>query len=195
MLEISTHASAIFSRYVRSKPIRIFPRARRGIEREASKCESSHRAFPMPRDCGAGKTSSSAKVVKINDSVQWTVGRQTSIWLRHGGKLFIDTGIADQASEPGNFWWRKPRGHKVHHPDPWPCRSHRRDRLLERTRYTKSRSANYVELVNYVSRLELFCPRTRRRSTVPLARVGARGPETSGKIDPTICSMTSNKFL
>ena len=129
------------------------------------------------------------KVVRINDSIYMApLGSNAYLVTTPEGNVVIDTGTSDVAPEA-----RKLLGAESHAPVKWIILTHGHVDHIGGISLWKEGGTqiiaqrNYVELVNYVARLEgFFAPRNAAAFNRPSEAVGPWAGNYGAKIDPTI---------
>src|ERR1700731_1237551 len=137
------------------------------------------------------------KVVKINDSIYMApLGANVYLVTTRAGNVVIDTGIASEAPDA-----RKLLGAETHRPVKYIILTHGHADHIggiplwkeAGTRIIAQR--NYLEFVNYVSRLEgFFAPRNAAAFNRPPGEVGPWAGNYGAKIDPTVFFDETYKF-
>ena len=129
------------------------------------------------------------KVVRINDSIYMAaLGSNAYLVTTPEGNVVIDTGTSDVAPEA-----RKLLGAESHAPVKWIILTHGHADHIGGISLWKEGGTqiiaqrNYVELVNYASRLEgFFAPRNAAAFNRPSEAVGPWAGNYGARIDPTI---------
>ena len=148
-----------------------------------------------------GMTSQAAqdppKVVKINDSIYMApLGANVYLVTTPAGNVVIDTGIASEAPDA-----RKLLGAESHGPVKYIILTHGHADHIGGINLWKEAGTqivaqrNYVEFVNYVTRLQgFFAPRNAAAFNRPQGEVGPWAGNYGAKIDPTIFFDEMYKF-
>src|SRR5450432_3006864 len=158
--------SATFNRFARSKPILTFPRAKSGRtdhqesnREEANVSNHTSRALPVPRAWNARTGSAGSTQGRQNQRFGFHGSARANVYLMKtpAGNVVIDTGIAGDAPEA-----RKLLGAESHSAIKYIVLTHGHADHIGGIDLWKEPGTqiiaqrNYVELVNYVDRLDGF---------------------------------------